>query len=437
SLRFAEDWSAFEASGTGDYWDAIKHIDLSDDGEFWLGMGGELRYRTETWSGFGFAAADTADDTFGLARGLLYTDWHLGNVRVFIEGESAFATDRDLPGGRRGLDVDELDLHNAFVEFDVLTDADRTLGVRLGRQSLLFGKQRLVSHLPWANSQRSWDGARFMLETGGWKVDAFYTRNNPVKKHDFNDWQAGSDFWGVYATGKLGKDKSVGLDLYYLGLNKEGPVTINGSTGEESRYTVGSRVFGKFGDSGFDYDAEAAYQIGEVGSADVSAYMLAAQLGYTVSDTGWKPRVYVGVDLASGDDSAGDGDVETFNQLFPLGHAYFGSMDFIGRQNITDLSLGFSIKPHDRVTIKGQVHHFMRTSDGDSVYNAGGGVLRATSPGASDQVGQELDLKVGYAVDRHLSLEAGYAHFFAGDYLSDTGSDEDVDFYYLQAMYRF
>lgn len=436
-LRFAEDWSAFDCTGGDDYWDAIKHLDLTDDGEFWLGMGGELRYRTETWTGFGFNDAETADDTFGLARGLLYTDWHLGKVRVFIEGESAIATDRDLPGGRRSADVDELDLHNAFVEFEVPAGDERALGVRLGRQGLLFGKQRLVSHLPWANSQRSWDGARLTLETGGWNIDAFYTRFVPTEKYGFNDWASGSDFWGVYATGQLGEGKSVGLDLYYLGLSNDGPVTVNGTSGEESRYTVGSRVFGKFGDSGFDYDAEAAYQFGEIGSADVSAFMLAAQLGYTVTDAGWEPRVFVGVDLASGDDSPGDGDVETFNQLFPLGHAYFGQMDFIGRQNITDLSLGMTVKPTDRLTLSGQLHHFVRTSGDDSVYNAGGGVLRATSPGASDEVGQEIDFKATYAVDRHLTLEAGYSHFFAGDYLSDTGTDEDVDFYYLQAMYRF
>jgi len=437
ALRFTEDWSGFDPAGRSDAWDRYKHMSLGDDSENWVGIGGELRYRSETWTGFGFADADSADDTFGLARGLLYTDWHLGNVRVFIEGEAAIATDRDLPGGRRTADVDELDLHNAFVEFDVPAGDERTLGVRLGRQGLAFGKQRLVSHLPWANSQRSWDGARVTLETGGWNIDAFYTRNAPTEKYGFNDWEAGPDFWGVYATGKLGENKSIGLDLYLLAVNNEGPVTFNGTAGEEDRYTLGSRVFGKFADSGFDYDAELAYQFGEVGSADVSAYMIAAQLGYTVSDTGWKPRVFVAADLASGDDSAGDDSVETFNQLFPLGHAYFGQMDFIGRQNITDLSLGFTIKPHKQITIVGGVHHLMRTSSDDSVYNAGGGVLRATAGGASDEVGQELDIKAVYSVDRHLTLEAGYSHFFAGDYLSDTGADEDVDFYYLQALYRF
>jgi len=37
--------------------------------------------------------------------------------------------------------------------------------------------------------------------------------------------------------------------------------------------------------------------------------------------------------------------VETFNQLFPLGHAYPGFMDFIRRQNTVSFSHGMAIHP--------------------------------------------------------------------------------------------
>ncbi len=439
TLRFQEDWSGFDPQKGDDYWDDIKHINLNDDGSVWVGIGGELRYRAENWESFGFSNAESADDTFGLGRLQLHTDWHFGeNFRVFIEGESAFATDRDLPGGRRGLDVDMLDLQNAFADIIFpLSSDDAKVTLRLGRQGLLFGKQRLVSTLPWANSQRSWDGGRVILETNGWRVDGFYTRYTPTTKYEFNDWRAGPDFWGIYATGKLGDKNPIGLDLYYLGIQSDDPVTFNGTSGVEERHTLGARLFGKFGSSGFGYDLEGAYQFGDVGMADVNAYMIATQLNYTFSDTDWKPTAYAGFDISSGDKAAGDTDVETFNQLFPLGHGYNGFMDLIGRQNITDLSAGFSFKPHEKFLVKMDYHYFTRTEDTDSVYNAGGGILRATVAGASDEVGQELDLTFKYSVDRHLTLQAGYSHFFAGDYFTDTGNDEDIDFYYFQAVYKF
>ncbi len=442
TLRFDENWSEFDPANFDDYWDDIKHHNLSDDGENWVGMGGELRYRTESWNSFGFSPAPTADDTFGLGRLQLYTDWHFGdNFRIFIEGESAWATDRDLAGSRRGLDVDQLDLQNAFADIIFpFGDSKDKLTIRLGRQGLSFGKQRLVSTLPWANSQRSWDGGRAIVNISDWRIDGFWTRYTPVAKYKFNDWRLGPDFWGIYATGKIGEDNSIGVDLYYLGIEYDATRTYNGTAGIEDRHTLGGRLFGKFGDSGFGYDVEGAYQFGDVGAADINAYMFATQLSYAFKDTDWNPKMYVGFDYSSGDDTAGDTDVETFNQLFPLGHAYNGFMDLIGRQNMIDFSAGLSFKPHKKFLIKADYHVFSRSSDADSVYNAGGGVLRATTVGASDDVGQEIDITVKYLVDRHLTLQAGYSHFFAGQYFTDTSggtADEDIDFFYFQAVYKF
>jgi len=439
TLRFEEDWSGFDPKGGSDLWDDTKHMKLNDDGSSWVGLGGELRFRSETWNNFGFSPASTSDDTFALGRAQLYSDWHFGDhLRVFVEGESASATDRNLPGGHRTLDIDQLDLQNAFV--DVIfpfSDDNGSATVRIGRQGLLFGKQRLVSTLPWSNSQRSWDGARIIVNTHGWRIDGFYTRYTPVKKYEFNDWKAGPDFWGVYATGKFGEKKNIGVDLYYLGLKTDNTKTYNATSGVEERHTVGARLFGNFGGSGFSYDLEGAYQFGDVGSADINAYMFASQISYAFSDSDWNPTLYVGFDYASGDDTPGDGDVETFNQLFPLGHAYNGYMDLIGRQNITDISAGVSFKPHKKTLVKVDFHNFIRSNDADSVYNAGGGILRATAPGASDTVGQEIDLTLNYLFDRHLTLQGGYSHFFSGAFFADTGADEDIDFYYFQAVYKF
>ena len=39
---------------------------------------------------------------------------------------------------------------------------------------------------------------------GGWSITGFYTHFAPVKKYDFNDADAGTQFFGVYATGPSG-----------------------------------------------------------------------------------------------------------------------------------------------------------------------------------------------------------------------------------------
>ena len=57
--------------------------------------------------------------------------------------------------------------------------------------------------------------------------------------------------------------------------------------------------------------------------------------------------------------------------------------------------------------------------------------------GASNFAGHELDLTVKWKATEHLTVEVGYSHFFAGQYLSDTGASDDADFAYVQAGVTF
>jgi len=438
-LRQNEDWSALRhapESARTDFWDPIKYVPLNDDGSIWASFGGDMRLRGEYWSNFAFGAPADDDETFALWRLRLHGDVHFGdNVRVFIEGKSALSTDRDLPGGKRTLDVDTLALEQAFVDLKLDLGAGNALVLRPGRQALQFGKQRLVSPLPWANTLRRWDGISAITRLDGWNIHGFATQFAPTQKYDFNDPDDDILFWGVYATATLPQCECISADLYYLGLERDGMIAFNGTAGDETRHTIGGRIFGDLGDSNFDYDVEAAYQFGEVGSGDVSAYMVAAQLGYA-PEMWCDPRFFAGVDYASGDDDPG-GDVETFNQLFPLGHAYYGYMDFVGRQNAVDLNAGVNFKPFDKTTMHLSAHYFLRADTSDALYNAGGGVVRAGGLSDEREIGAEIDFTVKYALDAHTTLEFGYSHFFAGDFIDESGSDDDMDFIYAQMQYRF
>lgn len=441
--RQNEDWSRFDpaAEDAGrlyDTLDGFKHIDLTDDADVWLSIGGSARLRYEHFENFGFGPAN--DDGFLLTRIRLHGDLHVGDsFRVFVEGKSAFSTDRNLPGMQRTLDNDELALQQAFADLTLDGSEAGTIILRAGRQQLLFGKQRLVSPLVWSNTMRAWDGVSAIIDTGGWTTHAFWTQFVPVRKYDANQSDRHTQFFGVYATGPLCAEHGLNADLYFLGLDQDDPTnTYNGTTGAERRYTVGGRLFGKVRDTGWDYDVEAAYQFGDVGSADISAWMLAGELGYAYGDA-WKTRAFVGFDYASGDDTPGDGDVETFNPLFPLGHAYLGYIDVVGRQNIMDFSIGASAQPIDKLSVRAALHVFWRASDSDALYNAGGGVVRGGGLASSSDVGTELDLTASYKLDAHTTLLLGYSHFFAGDFIEDAtpAADEDIDYFYAQLQWVF
>ncbi len=439
TLRFREDWSVLAGvprDDLTDFWDPIKYVPLSEDGSIWASFGGSTRFRLESWWNFNFLPSSTGDDTFLLWRARVHGDFHFGeNVRVFVEGKSALSTDRSLPGGKRTLDVDTLALQQAFVDVRIPIGTEATFTFRPGRQQYLFGKQRLVSPLPWSNTMRAWDGLTGILEWGDWRIEGFWSQFAPVQKYDFNDADPDIQLYGVYSTGRV-PAADMGLDLYFLGLTNKLPRTYNGTTGPEDRYTLGSRVHGALADTGFDYDFEGAYQFGRVGPGDVSAWMIGSQFGYRVPAWWAAPRFYVGFDYGSGDQSAG-GDVETFNQLLPLAHAFLGHIDQVGRQNVIDPNLGVTFAPLERLKIDLAVHFLFRETTADALYNAGGAVVRPGALGTSTELGQEIDLTVTYKFDRHTTGQLGYSHFFAGDFIGETGPANDIDFLYLQLTYTF
>ena len=178
---------------------------------------------------------------------------------------------------------------------------------------------------------------------GSWQATGFWTRPVQVNRYSFE--RLGPEGLLLRSLRQRAAWGTSGIrsDLYWLGLDRD-DASFNGTTGHEKRQTLGARVFGVLPGTPLDFDVEGAYQLGEVGPGDVSAFMLASQLGWWFESLAISPRFFVGFDWASGDESPG-GDVETFNQLFPLSHQYYGFIDAIGRQNAVDASGGVVLRP--------------------------------------------------------------------------------------------
>ena len=449
NLRFEEDWSSYTPASDAPLLDRAKHVELSED--VWLSMGGKIRLRAEGWDNFGFTEGN--DDVFLLYRLYLHTDLHLGeHWRVFVEGRFSGLTDRDLPGGKRpALDVDRGDLWNAFVEGRCETGG-MDLTVRLGRQELQFGRQRLVSPLDWANNRRIFDAAwlRLRAKESGWTLTAFTAK--PVTIRDawftWNDTNHDVLFSGLYYTRPLGASGHT-IDAYAFASNALRDLPV-----EEDRYTIGLQAAGPIKGS-LIYNIEGAYQFGRRTTArpysdlreHIQAWMATAETTYTFAQRASKPWLTLGIGYASGDGSPNDGTVHTFQQLYPLGHAYLGYIDALGRQNMIDARLGAGFWPiKERLRVQAELHWFWLANREDGLYNVGGAYARSpiiTTEGdrtilpGKRTVGQELDLSAHYFVNRHVTVHGGYSRFFAGSFLETTGAGSNVNFVYAQIEFTF
>ncbi|HEX6069349.1 MAG TPA: alginate export family protein [Longimicrobiaceae bacterium] len=414
-VRFDENWAVLRDRPMPAPLDGLKYIPLDATGSIYLSLGGQLRTRGEGVDNFMLADAPERSDAFGLVRALLHADLHAGPyLRFFVEGKHAVAIDRDLPGGRRPLDYDELDLQNAFVDVACCGNGPSGVTARVGRQELLLGSQRLVSPLDWANTRRTFEGGRLMARAGGLVLDGFGTRPVVVDTDAFNERDPETLFWGVALRPAVAAPR-LGWDLYLLGLDQGDSTRLWGAQGAHERLTAGGRLTGTLGTPAARFDVEAGGQTGSFADRDVRAWFFASDLSRSFATVALRPTASIGFDYASGDGDPDDDVIGTFHQLYPLGHAYAGYMDVLGRQNLIEARGVVTAAPTARTQLRAAAHRFLRARTTDTAYNVGGAVLPG-STGPERAIGTELDLTAGFRVDRYTRIEVGYGHFRPGGY---------------------
>jgi hypothetical protein len=424
--RFLENWRPCLCKPRcelDDWSDRLKGMSVS--GRLWMNVGGQIRFRWESWRNIGFGAAGAAaTDAWMLGRFRLHTDIHYGkHARVFVEGLWADLWDeRKL--GDRPVDVNRGELLNAFAEvMSGVGGGDG--GLWGGRRELQTGQQRLVSPLDWANDRRTFQGAGAWWKQGGHAVEGWWTRPIIVSGEDFDEWNEDSAFFGVNYRNTVMNCRE--WEAYVLNLDNQ---AVNNVV-DQSRWTVGGLIDGKLPNTRFDYGAEAAYQFGTQAGDDISAWMGCVTFGWRPCARHWDPRIGVGFDYASGDSDPTDGSIGTFNQLFPLAHKWLGHADVLGRQNVMAARIEGSVHPTKKIKLSAWYHGFWRADTADAAYNVAGGVLRAPGGSTARALGTELDLQIEYKIDRHWIAFVEWDHFFTGEFFKATGAAKDVDVVYL------
>ena len=223
-------------------------------------------------------------------------------------------------------------------------------------------------------------------------------------------------------------------------------------------YTIGSRFQTLPGQlNGFDVNGEFAGQFGDFEYApgtpgvvngkrlDHLAYATHIEGGYTFAKVDWKPRAALGLDYGSGDGDPSDNKHNTFVNLYPTNHKFYGAMDFLSWQNVLDPYLKASVTPIKNLSLAVTYNAFWLASTSDFFYQinqaprTGGGY--GIHPQNGNFAGQEVDFVATYQPAAYLSFQAGYGHFFTGAYVNQTfqnlGGSHDANWAYIQAQFTF
>lgn len=446
-FRYDEDYSylADPTRRTSEL-DRLKYIQLGTSPATTLSLGGEARTRYEYSSDPAFGLRGPGHDDYLLQRFLLHGELHVGNreafhARAFVQILSGLVTGEEF---RKPANQDNaLDVQQGFAELiwgdnraPAVARGTTSFALRVGRQEMGLGSYRLVTSREPTNARLTFDGLRATLNAEGITVDAFLVRPVEPKIGLFNDGEDdNTTFWGLYSSIPLAPEKKLGIDVYYLGLSREN-TRFQSGIGDELRHSVGARLWGRT--RGWDHDTEAVFQFGTFDrparSEDIIAWTIASNTGYTFEAAAWKPRIGLKLNYASGDDDATDGTLGTFNPLFPRNN-YFSDANLLAPYNFFDVHPTLTLRPTDALTLTAAWDVYFRASTDDAVFSPTGIVIPA---GASRSrfVGSTLSLVAEWAINRHLSLTASYAHFFRGDVVKDAGGKE-VDFFGLWFTAKF
>jgi hypothetical protein len=482
ALGFAAD-AARAAEGDGlhaapsIYWQSGDHR---------LDLGADFRYRAEFWNAHKewstFSGLRTRVRAKYAFRDLVSVFGEFQDARIYglsHKSSGAGALYRRFSSGGDADHTAGQDLRQAWLEvrpLDGLAIRGGRMDVNLGTQTLAKEANwrylqswraalRLVGTVVWTHGERANDGGSLTYDTDDYQLFLFGA--NPTTGvfdiHKAYQHQSNLIHAGIQLTAKRGTWlPNTEVRPFFLAYRDFRPAREAGVFDGQNIITTGSMdidvyTFGfssigvyEMGPGLADLFVWGAGQLGEFNGRDHAAGAGIFEAGYMLPDVVAKPWLRAGINVASGGDPTGDHN--TFHNLLPTNHLYYGFADQLAFQNLMDVIVQLKLKLHEKVGLNLMYHHFRLLNEDDAQYfgtgafsmqggKAGafgyGGVPAATH-GFNNEVGDELDIIVDWKLHPHVSLQGGYAYLWGGDvFEAKSPAEPDVQFGYLQLHFKY
>ncbi|WP_347985794.1 alginate export family protein [Methylomonas sp. AM2-LC] len=448
-------------------WNLHNFLDLPD----WLELNVDQRTRYEDMNNQFKASALGGDQQIALQTDL-WLAAHLGKFTFATE----FMDSRGI-GGSYGPGnnlnnlnnnaIDTLDFVQAYVAWADKNVLSSHLGaeIKVGRQTLDLGSRRLIARPYYRNAYNSFTGIRLrVLDNAKWQLNSFFTLpvnrwpsaaggiNDSISQHVQQfDQEATRTFFsgGILEAYNLATTK-VNAELYLYNLD-EGD-SFNNPTRKRRYFTPGLRFYIKPSKGNFDFQAEGMAQYGTVRATTTSttdlrheAYSSHLEAGYTL-DMAWTPRFSMEYDYATGSKNKNGPSDERFDPLFGVSPVDFGPSGIfapISRSNINSPSYRFSVSPRSDLLLSVQQRLVWLASSSDcwGAASCSGAQLNLNpSAKSGSYVGDLLGFTARYDFNSSWNLETGWYRLFKGQFAKtaqNAPSGGDVDYFYVQSLFRF
>jgi hypothetical protein len=405
----------------------MKYLPLSKKGSAAVTLGGEWRYQYQFFKNEEWGDIEDDDNGFFFLRNLFHADFRLSpNFRVFGQVKSNFMVDRPQPP--RAIDENRFDVHQLFAEAKF-----KQLAVRLGRQELMYGSQRLMAVREGPNNRQTFDALKLFTQQKNVKLDvlvAWPVIDRPgIIDDSFNQK---TTLWGAYLV-RNNVRFIRNADVYYLGL-KTKTARFDEGAGTEVRHSLGTRWWGRT--THWRYDQEAVIQFGSFEGKSILAYTVSLNISYQMAEKALKPVFGLKTELISGDLQRGDDRLQTFNPLFPRG-AYFGLAALIGPANLIDIHPSVELTLARNLVWGIDFDVFRRYSRQDGIYGPNVKPIYGSEGTQSKYIGNQLGTSFTFEPSGNFNMVLESTWFDAGPYLKEAGTGKDIFFYALTIQYKY
>ncbi|PPC92608.1 MAG: alginate export family protein [Methylotenera sp.] len=453
----------------------LKEYDAFDDVN-WLDLGLEYRARFEHRDNDFRRADENIDDPLLLrTRAYVGVKEILDPLRFAVEVQDSRRNLGEYSREYDTRDVNQADVLQGYLELHFKESIfgkddlgnNRPFWVRGGRLAWESLDRRLIARNEWRNTTNTFQGIRANIgdKKNDWQLEAFAVK--PVQRFTtrLDEVDHAQDFYGVIGDWRRWSEY-VTLQPHYFLLKQDGDKVKYNSGGQELTgaalsqaqidreiHTAGLRAYGAF-KSGWDYDASYVKQWGNQDrflsttlgyiNVDHDAYAYGGEVGYTFKNS-WKPRVSAYYGVATGDSTPATGtdrtDSQRFERLFGFARPWSNN-DYIQMENIRTPKLHLEFEPKvsflENVKVDTSFSWY-RLDDSSDRWQAGNN-LRDRTGNSGNDLGKEVDLRVRFPINDYASLNIGYAHFWAGDFVKDTSRrvagqadrDDSSDFFYTE-----
>lgn len=399
-----------------------------------LELRGSLRARYEAIADQPRAGFNRDDELVSF-RTILTADWH-PDPQLHLVAE---LWDSRAYGGNRGTPVstgevnalEPAQLYAALALPGALGKGTK-LDIQAGRFLLALGSRRLIAADEYRNTTNSSTGVRADLAApGGWRATAWYVlpqQRLPDDRDGLLENRVALDresfdvvLWGGIASRSNAVAGAMAEVGYVHFRERDAP---GRPTRDRALDTVSARLIRDARPGAWDFEVEGIVQRGTTATGlaptaprqDVAAWFVHGDLGYSFAG-GWKPRVSLDLDYASGDRPGGR--YGRFDPILGMRRADLAPgaiYNLILRSNLLSPGVRLEAVPDARTDLMVSYRPFWLAAREDAFSSSG---VRDPAGRSGSFAGHQLDARLRYALTKSIRLEADVVLFAKGRFLRE------------------